>query len=71
VGFNALTSREELRKSWQTTAKTAIPDFNKFIDFLLDIGLIGQAKLSEKELGYRFAEIYAHGFNMKRSTRKF
>ncbi len=71
VGFNALTSREDLRKAWQATVKTPMPDFNNFIEFLLDIGLIGRAELREKEQGYRFAEIYTHGFKMYRSTRKF
>jgi len=74
VGFNILTPMEDLRKAWQETIRAMLPEFKefkKFIDFLLDIGLIGIAELRGKEQGYRFAEIYTYGFKMYRGTRKY
>jgi hypothetical protein len=74
VGVNVLISRSDLHTIWQKTVQTRLPEFNdfkKFIDFLISIGLIRLAELREKEQGYRFAEIYTHGFRMYRGTRKY
>jgi hypothetical protein len=71
-----VVSRDDLQKKWQrwqrTTQKTT-PDFKKFDDFLsflLSIGLINVAEIRGEVQGYRFAEIYTHGFQIYRSTRK-
>jgi hypothetical protein len=71
--LNILTPRDELHKVWQKTVQKALPefkDFKKFVDFLLSIGLVSLAELSGG-LGYRFAEIYTHGFKINRGTRKY
>jgi MinD-like ATPase involved in chromosome partitioning or flagellar assembly len=73
VGLNILIAKEELHKAWQRTVENRLPefkDFNKFIDFLVDIGLLRFAERG-KEQGYRFAEIYTHGFHIYRGTRKY
>lgn len=74
VGANVLISRTDLHAIWQRTVQSRISefkDFKKFIDFLISIGLIRLAELREKEQGYRFAEIYTHGFKIYRGTRKY
>jgi len=71
IGFNILTTEAKLQEEWQKTVQNILPDFNKFMDFLLDIGLLKPAKLQGKEQGYRFAEIYTHGFRIYRGTRKY
>lgn len=70
-GKDILMSEEQLREIWQQTVQDEFPLFKEFVDFLLNIGLIGLAELRGKEQGYRFAEIYTHGFRMYRSTRKY
>jgi len=72
-GLNILISKEELHKVWQKTVQNRLPefkDFNKFIDFLVDIGLLQFAERGKAQ-GYRFAEIYTHGFRIYRGTRKY
>lgn len=74
VGLNIVASQDELRRLWQKTIQQTLPEFKefrKFIDFLISIGLIGVAEIREKEQGYRFAEIYTHGFRLYRGTRKY
>ncbi len=73
VGFNIVTEKKELESVWQKTVEARLPefkDFEKFVEFLLTIGLIGLAK-RRQEQGYRFAEIYTHGFRINRGTRKY
>jgi hypothetical protein len=74
VGVNILISRSDLHAIWQRTVQAKVSefrDFKKFIDFLISIGLIRLAELREKEQGYRFAEIYTHGFKIHRGPRKY
>ncbi len=70
-GKDILMSEEQLREAWQQSVQDEFPLFKEFVDFLLNIGLIGPAELRGKEQGYRFSEIYTHGFRMYRSTRKY
>jgi len=72
--LSIVASRDDLHRLWQKTIQDTLPEFKdsqKFIDFLLSIGLIGVGELRGKEQGYRFAEIYTHGFRIYRSTRKY
>jgi cellulose biosynthesis protein BcsQ len=74
VGLTIVASRDELHRLWQKTIQQTLPEFKefrKFTDFLISIGLIGIAEIREKEQGYRFAEIYTHGFRLYRGTRKY
>ena len=73
-GLNVVTPHSELHQRWQKSLQRSHPEFKnfkKFVEFLLNIGLIGLAELQGKEQGYRFAEIYTHGFRLYRGTRKF
>lgn len=71
VGKDVLISEEKLLEAWQQTVQDVLPTFKEFVDFLLNIGLIGVAELRGNEQGYRFAEIYTYGFNMYRGRRKY
>lgn len=73
VGCEIIVSLDELHKLWEPIQQ-ALPefkDFNGFVKFLIDIGLIKIAEKREKKQGYRFAEIYTHGFRLSRGARKF
>lgn len=73
VGCEIIVSSDELHKLWEPIQQ-ALPefkDFNGFVKFLIDIGLVKTAEKREKKQGYRFAEIYTHGFRLSRGTRKF
>ncbi len=74
VGCEIVVSQAKLRELWAGTIQRTLPefqDFKKFVDFLISIGLIGVAEKREKEQGYRFAEIYTHGFRIYRGSRKY
>lgn len=58
--------KEELQKIWQDSGYNNILenlDFEQFVSFLGEIGII---EWREKVGRYKFAEIYVHGFEMKR-----
>lgn len=74
VNSAILISTNDLRDLWQKNIQQQVSEFKefrKFVDFLLSIGLIGTAELGGKERGYRFAEIYTHGFKLYRGPRKY
>ena len=63
---SAFLSKEELQKIWQDSGYNNILenlDFEQFVSFLGEIGII---EWREKVERYKFAEIYVHGFEMKR-----
>ncbi|MFM7787229.1 MAG: hypothetical protein ACKO90_03335, partial [Microcystis panniformis] len=66
-GISALPSREELNQVWERTARSIIPDFDRFAELLSEIGL---AQWREKEKRYGFADIYVYGFKMIRTGTK-
>ncbi|MFM2377484.1 MAG: hypothetical protein RLZZ143_60 [Cyanobacteriota bacterium] len=65
--ISALPSREELSQVWERTARSIIPDFDRFAELLSEIGL---AQWREKEKRYGFADIYVYGFKMIRTGTK-
>jgi cellulose biosynthesis protein BcsQ len=65
VNCEIIASQDKLRQLWEETIPQTLPefkDFKRFVVFLINIGLIKLAEKREKEQGYRFAEIYTHGF---------
>ncbi|HEY9802490.1 MAG TPA: AAA family ATPase [Leptolyngbyaceae cyanobacterium] len=61
-GKSALLFREQLETVWQESAQD-IADFEEFISFLSEIGII---EWRENEKRYKFADIYVYGFEMDR-----
>jgi MinD-like ATPase involved in chromosome partitioning or flagellar assembly len=70
----ALASKQELEGAWQSTATGVYPSFEEFSKGLQGIGL---GKWREKRTKdqvlseFRFADIYIHGFEMKRPRLKY
>jgi MinD-like ATPase involved in chromosome partitioning or flagellar assembly/stress-induced morphogen len=60
---SAFLVREKLQEIWQESAQDLINDFDDFIEFLSDIGLI---EWREREKRYKFSDIYVYGFEMNR-----
>ena len=54
-----------MQEIWQESGSNILAnlDFEQFVSFLGEIGII---EWREKEQLYKFAEIYVHGFEMKR-----
>lgn len=60
---SAFLSREQLQTIWQDSAQNLIANFEEFVSFLSEIGII---EWREKEQRYKFADIYVYGFEMIR-----
>jgi cellulose biosynthesis protein BcsQ/stress-induced morphogen len=62
-GKLAFLSKEQLQPIWKDSAEEVIANFEEFVSFLGEIGII---EWREKEKRYKFADIYVYGFEMER-----
>ncbi len=62
-GESAFLSKEELQVIWQKSAHDIVANFEEFVSFIGEIGII---EWREKEKRYKFADIYVYGFEMGR-----
>lgn len=62
-GKSAFLIKEELQKIWQNLPEKVLENFEEFVSFLGEIGII---EFREKEERYKFADIYVYGFEMIR-----
>lgn len=62
-GKLAFLSKEQLQPIWKDSAEEVIANFEEFVSFLGEIGII---EWREKEKRYKFADIYVYGFEMDR-----
>ncbi|OZH54905.1 hypothetical protein AFK68_07945, partial [Hydrocoleum sp. CS-953] len=62
-GKSALLAKEELPEIWQNLPEKFLENFEEFVSFLGQIGII---EFREKEGRYKFVDIYVSGFEMNR-----
>ncbi|MGD1700749.1 hypothetical protein [Dapis sp. BLCC M229] len=62
-GKSALLRKEELQEIWHNLPEKVLENFEEFVSFLGEIGII---EFREKEERYKFADIYVYGFEMIR-----
>ena len=69
--FSALLTNDELKSTWEllnsqdiTDDQASLTDYESFKKLLIELGLIEYRPKDDK---YRFADIYAYGFGMKRT----
>ncbi|MGD1809187.1 P-loop ATPase, Sll1717 family [Dapis sp. BLCC M126] len=60
---SAFLKKQELQQIWENSAVNVVGNFEEFVSFLDEIGII---EFREKEKRYKFMDIYAHGFEMIR-----
>lgn len=60
---SAFLKKQELQQIWENSAANVVGNFEEFVSFLDEIGII---EFREKEKRYKFMDIYAHGFEMIR-----
>ncbi|MGD1700748.1 MinD/ParA family ATP-binding protein [Dapis sp. BLCC M229] len=62
-GKSAFLIKEELQEIWQNLPEKVLDNFEEFVSFLGEIGII---EFREKEKRYKFVDIYVYGFEMIR-----